>query len=164
MKLLFLGSPGIAVPFLEACARSGHEVAAVLTQPDRPAGRGLRLHEPEVKAAASRLGLRVLQPEKPSAAAAELSALDADLGVVVAYGRFLKPDLLGAARLGFLNVHFSLLPRCRGAAPVAWTLIRGERECGVTFSAGHVWRILRARGWWSQRPSRHALARSEPAP
>lgn len=131
MRLLFLGSPEEAVPFLEACVRE-HEVALVLTQPDKPSGRGLRLSPPPVKAAAQRLGLRVLQPADPTAAAEELRALDADLAVVVAYGRLLKPEVLAAARHGFLNVHFSLLPRWRGAAPVAWTLLQGERRAGVT--------------------------------
>ncbi|MDE2291620.1 MAG: methionyl-tRNA formyltransferase [Elusimicrobia bacterium] len=132
MRLLFLGSPSAAVPFLEACLGSGHEVVAVVTQPDRPAGRGLALRAPAVKEAALAAGLRVLQPERPSAAAAELAALGADLAVVVAYGRILRPDVLAATRHGFMNVHFSLLPRSRGAAPVQWTLLRGEREAGVT--------------------------------
>lgn len=132
MRLLFFGSPGVAVPFLEACVSSGHEVAAVVCQPDKPSGRGLGLKAPAVKDAALRLGLRVLQPEKPSAVAAELAALGADLAVVVAYGRLLKPDVLAAARLGFMNVHFSLLPKYRGAAPVQWSLMRGESETGVT--------------------------------
>ncbi|MBI5595892.1 MAG: methionyl-tRNA formyltransferase [Elusimicrobia bacterium] len=132
MRLLFFGSPAVAVPFLEACVSAGHEVAAVVCQPDKPSGRGLELKAPAVKDAALRLGLRVLQPEKPSAASAELAALGADLAVVVAYGRLLKADVLAGTRLGFMNVHFSLLPKYRGAAPVQWSLIRGERETGVT--------------------------------
>ncbi|HAH05388.1 MAG TPA: methionyl-tRNA formyltransferase [Elusimicrobia bacterium] len=131
MRLLFLGSPGEAVPFLEACARE-HEVAAVLTQPDKPSGRGLKLSPPPVKLAAQRLGLRVLQPADPAEPAPELQALGADMAVVVAYGRILKPEVLASTRHGFLNVHFSLLPRWRGAAPVAWTLLSGERRSGVS--------------------------------
>lgn len=132
MRLLFFGSPAVAVPFLEACVRAGHEVAAVITQPDKPAGRGLTLKPPPVKEAALRLGLRVLQPEKPSLLAPELSAMGVDMAVVVAYGRILKPDLLAATRLGFMNVHFSLLPEYRGAAPVQWALMRGATETGIT--------------------------------
>jgi methionyl-tRNA formyltransferase len=131
MRLLYLGSPAIAVPFLETCARE-HEVAAVVTQPDRPAGRGMELTPPAVKTAALALGLKVLQPEKPSAIAAELAALKADMAVVVAYGRMLKPDVLAATRHGFMNVHFSLLPKYRGAAPMAWALINGETRTGVS--------------------------------
>ena len=132
MRLLFLGSPGVAVPFLEACARSGHDVAAVITRPDKPSGRGMELKAPAVKSAALALGLKVLQPEKPSLIAPELSALGADMAVVVAYGLILRPDVLAATRLGFMNVHFSLLPKYRGAAPVQWSLINGETESGVT--------------------------------
>lgn len=131
MRLLFFGSPEEAVPFLEECARS-HEIAAVLTQPDRPSGRGLKLSPPPVKAAAQRLGLKVLQPQDPREADLELKACAADMAVVVAYGRILKPGTLASTRHGFLNVHFSLLPRWRGAAPVAWTLLRGESRAGVT--------------------------------
>lgn len=131
MRILFFGSPAVAVPFLEACAAE-HEVLAVVTQPDKPSGRGLELKAPAVKGAALKRGLRVLQPEKPSSLCAELSALSADMAVVVAYGRILRPDLLAVTRHGFMNVHFSLLPKYRGAAPVQWTLINGETETGVT--------------------------------
>ncbi|MBI3299186.1 MAG: methionyl-tRNA formyltransferase [Elusimicrobia bacterium] len=132
MRLLFFGSPGVAVPFLEACLDAGHEVAAVLTQPDKPAGRGLELKAPAVKEAARRLGLSVLQPERPSDLTHQLRALEADMAVVVAYGRILKPDLLAVTDHGFMNVHFSLLPAYRGAAPVQWALMRGESRTGVT--------------------------------
>ena len=131
MRILFFGSPSVAVPFLEACAAE-HEVLAVVTQPDKPAGRGLELKAPAVKDAALRLGLRVLQPEKPSALCGELAALAPDMAVVVAYGRILRPDLLAVTKHGFMNVHFSLLPKYRGAAPVQWALIKGEPETGVT--------------------------------
>ncbi len=131
MKILFFGSPAVAVPFLEACAAE-HEVLAVVTQPDKPSGRGLALKPPAVKGAALRRGLRLFQPEKPSVLAGELQALGAEMAVVVAYGRILRPDLLAVTKHGFMNVHFSLLPKYRGAAPVQWTLIKGESETGVT--------------------------------
>ncbi|MFA5138788.1 MAG: methionyl-tRNA formyltransferase [Elusimicrobiota bacterium] len=133
MRLLFFGSPGLAVPFLQECVRaSGHELVGVVTQPDRPAGRGLALTPPPVKAAVSGLRIPVLQPLKASAIVDEVKAFGADMAVVVAYGQLLKSDLLAATRLGFLNVHFSLLPKYRGAAPVQWSLVRGERRSGVT--------------------------------
>lgn len=132
MKLLFFGSPAVAVPFLETCVRSGHEVAAVVTQPDRPAGRGMTLKSPPVKAAAQRLGLEVLAPDKMSDIREALTNFKADAAIVVAFGRFFKPKMLASTRLGFLNVHFSLLPKYRGAAPVQWSLINGEAESGVT--------------------------------
>ncbi|MEK7656418.1 MAG: methionyl-tRNA formyltransferase, partial [Elusimicrobiota bacterium] len=132
MRLLFFGSPEAAVPFLEECGRPPHRVLSVVTRPDRPSGRGLSPKPPAVKDAALRLGLGVLQPEDPSSVAGVLKALGADMAVVVAYGKLLKPEVLGASRLGSLNVHFSLLPRCRGAAPVAWTLLRGEKLSGVS--------------------------------
>jgi len=131
VRVLFFGTPEVAVPFLELLAKS-HDVAAVVSQPDKPAGRGLSLAPTPVKRKALELGLKVLQPEKPSQIAGELKALGAELSVVVAYGRILKPEVLSAARLGALNVHFSLLPKFRGAAPVQWSLVRGETRTGVT--------------------------------
>ncbi len=131
LKTIFLGTPASAVAFLRATAELT-EVVAVVSQPDRPAGRGLAVAPTPVRAQAERLGLRVLQPERPSQIAGELAALGADLAVVVAYGRLLKPEVLSAARLGFLNAHFSLLPKYRGAAPVQWALVRGEARTGVT--------------------------------
>lgn len=131
MRIAFFGSPSVAVPFLEACAAE-HEVLAVVTQPDKPSGRGLELKAPAVKEAALKLGLHVLQPEKPSTLVGELSALGLDMAVVVAYGRILKPELLAVTKHGFMNVHFSLLPKYRGAAPVQWSLMKGEPETGVT--------------------------------
>ncbi len=132
MRIVFFGTPASAVPFLDILAAEKGRVAAVVTQPDRPAGRGLSSKPSPVKARALELGLPVLDPEKPSLAAAEIKSLGADLAVVVAYGRILKQDVLGAFRLGCLNVHFSLLPRLRGAAPVQWALARGEAKTGVT--------------------------------
>lgn len=132
LKLLFFGTPQIAVPFLEAVGRE-HDVLAVVTRPDKPAGRGLELTPPPVKAAALRLGLPVHQPAgSPSGLASLLAALGADAALVVAYGKILKPDLLAATRLGFLNAHFSRLPLYRGAAPIQWSLIRGEAKTAVT--------------------------------
>jgi len=132
LKLLFFGTPEIAVPFLESVHRE-HDVLAVVTRPDKPAGRGLELAPPPVKSAALRLGLPVHQPAgSPSELTPALKALGADAALVVAYGKILKPDLLAATRLGFLNMHFSVLPKYRGAAPIQWQLIRGETFTGVT--------------------------------
>ncbi len=131
LKTIFFGTPETAAPFLRLLTRRT-DVRAVVSQPDRPAGRGLETAATPVKAAALGLGLKVLQPAKPSEIAEDLKALDADLAVVVAYGRLLKPEVLAAARLGFLNAHFSLLPKYRGAAPVQWSLARGETTTGVT--------------------------------
>ncbi|HVR64150.1 MAG TPA: methionyl-tRNA formyltransferase [Polyangia bacterium] len=133
LRAVFFGSPAFAVPCLEATARVA-DVAAVVSQPDRPAGRGNQLTEPAVKAAARRLGLPVLQPEKIRTPAfeAELRALGADVFVVVAYGRILPQALLDLPRLGPWNVHASLLPRLRGAAPIQWAIIRGDDRTGVS--------------------------------
>ncbi len=134
MRLAFLGTPAFAVPSLEALARAGHELAAVVAQPDRPAGRGQALREPATKTWAREHGLRVLQPEKvrDGKLAAELSALRPDALVVAAYGRILGADLLRLAPFGAINVHGSLLPRWRGAAPIQWALASGDRETGAT--------------------------------
>ena len=131
LKTIFFGTPETAVAFLRLLVQRT-EVLAVVSQPDRPAGRGLGVAPTPVKAAALELGLKALQPAKPSDIAAELKALGADLAVVVAYGRILKSDALAATRLGFMNAHFSLLPRYRGAAPVQWALVRGEKKTGVS--------------------------------
>lgn len=131
LKTIFFGTPETAVPFLRLLAKRT-EVLAVVSQPDRPAGRGLAVAPTPVKAAALELGLKVLQPNKPSEIAVELKALGADLAVVVAYGRILRADALAATRLGFMNAHFSLLPKYRGAAPVQWALARGEKKTGVS--------------------------------
>jgi len=131
VKTIFFGTPETAVPFLRLLAAKT-EVLAVVSQPDRPAGRGLETAPTPVKAAALELGLKVLQPAKPSEIASELKALGADFGVVVAYGRILKTDVLTSTRLGLLNAHFSLLPKFRGAAPVQWALVRGEKKTGVS--------------------------------
>ncbi|MBI5246947.1 MAG: methionyl-tRNA formyltransferase [Elusimicrobia bacterium] len=131
MKTVFFGTPETAVPFLRLLA-SKTDVVAVVSQPDRPSGRGLEVSPTPVKAAALELGLKVLQPAKPSEIAAELKSLGADFGVVVAYGRIMKTDVLSSTRLGLLNAHFSLLPKYRGAAPVQWSLVKGETKTGVS--------------------------------
>ena len=131
-RAVFFGSPAFAVPFLEAVAQVA-DVVAVVTQPDRAAGRGRALTEPAVKVAARRLGVPVIQPERVRSPDVEatLRALDADLFIVVAYGRILPQALLDVPRRGCWNVHGSLLPKLRGAAPIQWAIIRGERTTGV---------------------------------
>jgi methionyl-tRNA formyltransferase len=134
MRLVFMGTPASAVPTLRRLVKDGHEVAAVWTQPDRPAGRGHHLKPPPVKEYALSEGLAVHQPAKvKTPEALELfRSHGAEAAVVVAYGRLLPASFLSAPRRGCLNVHFSLLPRYRGAAPVNWAVVRGERETGVT--------------------------------
>jgi methionyl-tRNA formyltransferase len=132
LRVVFFGSPEFAVSALSAVAER-HEVVAVVSQPDRPAGRGAKLQPPAVKVLATALGLPILQPAKlrDGLLAQELASLSPDLFVVVAYGRILPPDLLAVPRLGPWNVHASLLPKFRGAAPIQWSVIQGERETGV---------------------------------
>lgn len=134
MRVVFLGTPAFAVPSLEALARVGHELLAVVAQPDRPAGRGQALREPATKAWARAHGVPVLQPEKvrDGRLAAELAALRPDVLCVAAYGRILGQDLLELAPHGAVNVHGSLLPRYRGAAPIQWAIARGETETGAS--------------------------------
>ncbi len=134
MRIAFLGTPAFAVPALDALAVAGHEIAVVVAQPDRPAGRGQELREPATKGWALARGVPVLQPLKvrDGVLAAQLGALSPDLLVVVAYGRILGEDLLRLAPQGAINVHASLLPRYRGAAPIQWAVAEGERETGVT--------------------------------
>lgn len=134
MRIAFLGTPDFAVPSLDALARAGHDVLCVVCQPDRPAGRGQEIREPATKRWATARGVPVLQPEKvrDGRLAAELSRRSPDLLAVVAYGRILGEDLLELAPHGAANVHASLLPRYRGAAPIQWALAEGEKETGVT--------------------------------
>lgn len=134
MRVVFLGSGSFAIPSLLALLDAGHEVAAVVTQPDKEKGRGRALTPPPVKPAALARGLPVLQPRriKEPEAQAALRALAPDLQVVVAYGQILPTSVIEIARLRTVNVHGSLLPRYRGAAPVQWAIVRGERETGVT--------------------------------
>ena len=133
LRVVFFGSPAFAVPSLRAVAAEA-TLVAVVSQPDRPAGRGQTPAPPAVKVAATALGVPVIQPEKirtPETEAA-LAAFAADLFVVVAYGRILPQRLLDLPRLGAWNVHASLLPRLRGAAPIQWSIIRGDARTGVS--------------------------------
>jgi methionyl-tRNA formyltransferase len=134
VKIAFLGTPPFAAAALEALAAAGHHLCCVVAQPDRPAGRGQALREPATKAWARGRGVPVLQPEKvrDGRLAADLSALAPDVLVVVAYGRILGRDLLGLAPHGALNVHGSLLPRWRGAAPIQRAVAEGDLWTGVT--------------------------------
>jgi methionyl-tRNA formyltransferase len=134
MRLIFMGTPEAAVPTLRRCLADGHEIAAVWTQPDRPAGRGHKLTLPPVKEFALLHGLTVHQPAKirNEESLSLFAAHEADAAIVVAYGRILPLPFLNAPRRGCINVHFSLLPQYRGAAPVNWAIVRGERETGVT--------------------------------
>jgi methionyl-tRNA formyltransferase len=129
-----MGTPEAAVPTLRRCLEDGHQVVAVWTQPDRPSGRGHKLLPPPVKEFASAHQLTVHQPAKiKTDEARELFiSHQADVAVVVAYGRILPPSFLSAPREGCVNVHFSLLPKYRGAAPINWTIVRGERVTGIT--------------------------------
>src|SRR5215469_14311645 len=133
MRALFLGTPAFAVPSLEALAEVA-EIAGVVCQPDKPKGRGLELSAPPVKARALELGLPVVQPIKLKTGefAEWVRAQQADVALVVAYGRILRRDVLDAPHLGCVNVHASLLPKLRGAAPITWAIVRGEAESGVT--------------------------------
>jgi len=131
MRILFVGTADFAVPILRAAAGSGHAVVGVVTQPDRPAGRRHRLRPGPVKRAASDLRLPVLQPDRIGVDDA-LRALDADIFLVVAYGQILPQPVLDRPRLGCYNVHASLLPALRGAAPVNWAIIRGLDRTGIT--------------------------------
>ncbi|MFW2386815.1 MAG: methionyl-tRNA formyltransferase [Polyangiales bacterium] len=133
MKTIFFGSPEFAVPCLDALHEIS-DVAVVISQPDRPAGRGLVLRPPAVKQRALELGLEVWQPTRVRTAefAERLRALEADVAVVVAYGRILPVAVLEAPRAGCVNVHASLLPRWRGAAPIQWSIVHGDAETGVT--------------------------------
>ncbi len=133
LRIVFMGTPEFAVPSLRALVEGGYRVVAVVTAPDKPAGRGRQMHESEVKAAARELGLPVLQPEKlrdPEFVAA-LQALQPDLGIVIAF-RMLPEVIWAMPRLGTFNLHASLLPQYRGAAPINWAIINGERETGIT--------------------------------
>ncbi len=134
MRVVFFGTPVFAVPTLDALLESSHAVAGVVTQPDRPRGRGQKTTASPVKESAVAAGLPVLQPPSVKAAefANDLSALKADIAVVAAYGQILTQQLLDTTRLGMVNVHASLLPRYRGAAPVHRAVINGDTETGVT--------------------------------
>jgi methionyl-tRNA formyltransferase len=134
MRLIFMGTPEAAVPTLRRCLEDGHEVVSVWTQPDRPSGRGHKLKAPPVKEYAQLCGLDIHQPTKirTDEAFSLFASYKADAAVVVAYGRILPPPFLRAPRRGCINVHFSLLPKYRGAAPVNWAVVRGESVTGIT--------------------------------
>ena len=134
MKILFWGTPDFGVPSLRALQEEGHAVMAVVTQPDRPAGRGRALRTGAIKAVAEEEGIPVLQPEKPRGEAflAQLRDLNPEISVVAAYGEILTEEVLALPARGSVNVHGSLLPELRGAAPVNWAIIRGHEHSGVT--------------------------------
>jgi len=135
MKLVFCGTPQFAVPTLERLAAAGFDIQLVVTQPDRPQGRGMELTAPPVKQSALKLGLPVLQPEKikkNEEFQAQLRALAPDAIIVVGYGRIIPPWMLELPRYGNINVHASLLPKYRGAAPIQWAIANGEKVSGVT--------------------------------
>jgi len=133
VRAIFFGTPDIAVPALEALASIG-EVVGVVCQPDRPAGRGLELRPPPVKVRALERGLEVVQPAKIRTPefAEWIRSRDADVALVIAYGRILPAAVLTGPRRGCMNLHASLLPRLRGAAPITWAIVRGERETGIS--------------------------------
>jgi methionyl-tRNA formyltransferase len=134
MRIAFMGTPDFAVPTLDALLAAGHEIAAVYSQPPRPAGRGKALRPSPVQQRAEELGIEIRTPLslKEPVAQAEFAALDLDVAVVAAYGLILPRAILDAPRLGCLNVHASLLPRWRGAAPIQRAILAGDRTTGVT--------------------------------
>jgi methionyl-tRNA formyltransferase len=133
-RIVFMGTPDFSLPCLKALVDRGHEVLAVVTQPDRPKGRGRKVVSSPVKRAAEKYGLRVLQPEKASDEqfCQVIRSLTPDLLVVVAFGQILKKGLLETSRLGAVNIHASLLPRYRGAAPIHWAILNDEAKTGLT--------------------------------
>jgi methionyl-tRNA formyltransferase len=135
MRIVFFGTPVFAVPSLKGLIAGGFDVSAVVTQPDRPQGRSRsQLIPSAVKTIADDLAIPVLQPVKPvgDVFAETLRRFEPDLGVVVAYGHILRPEILAIPHMGLINLHASLLPRLRGAAPVQWAILEGERETGVS--------------------------------
>ncbi|MDD2956217.1 MAG: methionyl-tRNA formyltransferase [Oscillospiraceae bacterium] len=134
MDIVFMGTPDFAVPSLERLTALGHRVKGVFTQPDKPVGRKQEMTAPPVKQLAQSHGIPVFQPVKmrDGTALRQLQELRPELVVVVAYGRILPPELLAVPKYGCINIHGSLLPRYRGAAPIQWTVINGDAEAGVT--------------------------------
>ncbi len=134
MRLIFLGTPAFAVPTLEAIVLTGHDVVTVVTQPGRPKGRGHEVAVSPVKQTALRLGLPVYQPEriKRPEAQVHLASLQPEIMVVVGYGQIIPQSVIDIAPGGIVNVHASVLPKYRGAAPVQWAIINGEKRSGVT--------------------------------
>lgn len=135
MKLVFMGTPDFSVPCIEALYNAGHEIAAVYTQPDKPKGRGYTLTPPPVKVFATEHNLTVYQPttlKNNEEAFKQLSDIAPDAIIVVAYGKILPKTVLDLPKYGCINVHASLLPKYRGAAPIQWSIINGEKQTGVT--------------------------------
>ncbi|MCI9544368.1 MAG: methionyl-tRNA formyltransferase [Acutalibacter muris] len=134
MRVIFMGTPDFAVPSLQALLDRGDDICAVFTQPDKPKGRGHKLQPPPVKELALRHSLPVLQPDtlRDEAVQGSIAELEPDAIIVVAYGKLLPPKVLSVPRLGCINVHGSLLPKYRGAAPIQWAVINGEKTAGVT--------------------------------
>lgn len=132
MKVIFMGTPDFAVGTLKALHEAGHEITLVVSQPDKPKGRGHALQPTPVKAAAEHLGLPVFQPAKVREAADMLEQTPADVIVVAAFGQLIPSRILHMKKFGCVNVHASLLPKYRGAAPIQWAVIDGEKESGVT--------------------------------
>lgn len=134
MRVIFMGTPDFAVPSLQALLDRGDDICAVFTQPDKPKGRGHKLQPPPVKELALRHSLPVLQPDtlRDEAVQESIAELEPDAIIVVAYGKLLPPKVLSVPRLGCINVHGSLLPKYRGAAPIQWAVINGEKTAGVT--------------------------------
>ncbi len=133
LRVVFMGTPEFSVPTLETLIRET-DVVAVYTQPDRPVGRGLKLQPSPIKALATSHGIPVFTPERVSTPdeVARIRALAPDFSVVVAYGQILKPEVIGIPKYGTINIHSSLLPRWRGAAPIQWSILSGDRETGIT--------------------------------
>lgn len=134
MRIVFMGTPDFSVPALQALAEAGHEIAAVVTQPDKPKGRGKEVQMPPVKLAALERSIPVYQPEKVKdpAFVEVLRELKPEVVVVIAFGQILSKAILAIPPLGCINIHASLLPKYRGAAPIQWSIIDGEAQTGVT--------------------------------
>ena len=134
MKIIFMGTPDFSVGTLEALVEAGHDVCLAVTQPDKPKGRGKEMQFTPVKEAALRLEIPVYQPKRVREAECveELRKYQADVMVVVAFGQILPEEILGMTPYGCINVHASLLPKYRGAAPIQWSIISGEQVTGVT--------------------------------
>ncbi|MBR5191578.1 MAG: methionyl-tRNA formyltransferase [Clostridia bacterium] len=134
MKIIFMGTPEFSVPCLEALIKSENEVVGVFTQPDKPKGRGYEMTPPPVKVCALQNNIPVFQPNsmRDGQALEIINSLNADLIIVVAFGKILPKEILESVKYGCINIHASLLPKLRGAAPIQWSIINGESETGVT--------------------------------
>ncbi len=134
MRIIFMGTPDFSVPCLEALIKSDNEVVGVFTQPDKPKGRGYELTPPPVKQCALNYNLPVFQPTsmRNGEALEIINSLEADLIIVVAFGKILPKEILESVKYGCINIHASLLPKLRGAAPIQWSILNGEAETGVT--------------------------------